>query len=114
MAVDDTKSGSQKRNPLRGNVPLQHVAACRRTDYFHPATVAVQPGDNCFENGVGRPRGHRQKQSLLCVLPRRERPSVVPSGAPGHPGLRAHGTRREPTFDGGRLVAVYGQDGPFS
>src|SRR6188472_2430329 len=50
--------------------------------------------------------GHRQKQRLLCVLPRRERQSVVPSGAPDHTGLRAHGTRREPTFDGGRPVAV--------
>jgi hypothetical protein len=48
--------------------------------------------------------GHRQKQNLLCVLPGRERQSVVPSGAPGHTGLRAHGTRRESAFDGGRPV----------
>ena len=50
--------------------------------------------------------GHRQKKNLLCVLPGRERQAVVPSGAPGHTGLRAHGTRREPAFGGGRLVAV--------
>ena len=58
--------------------------------------------------------GHRQKQSLLCVLPRRERQSVVPSGTPGHTGLRAHGTRRESAFDGGRPMAVYRQRGLFS
>jgi hypothetical protein len=58
--------------------------------------------------------GHRQKQNLLCVLPGRERQSVVPSGAPGHTGLRAHGTRREPACDGGRLVAVYRHRDRFS
>ena len=64
-------------------------------------------------DGDGRP-GHRQKQRLLCVLPRRERQSVVPSGAPDHTGLRAHGTRREPAFGGGRLVAVYRRWDRFS
>jgi hypothetical protein len=68
----------------------------------------------CFENGGGGRQGHRQMQSLLCVLPRRERQSVVPSGAPGHTGLRAHGTRREPAFGGGRLVAVYRHRDRFS
>jgi hypothetical protein len=63
--------------------------------------------------GDGR-LGHRQKQSLLCVLPRRERQSVVPSSAPGHTGLRTHGTRREPAFGGGRLVAVYRHRDRFS
>jgi hypothetical protein len=60
-------------------------------------------------------QGHRQKENLLCVLPRRERQSVVPSGAPGHTGLRTglrtHGTRREPAC-GDRPQAVYCHSDP--
>lgn len=51
--------------------------------------------------------GHRQQQSLLCVLPRVGSDSRWCLQVPrGHTGIRAHGTRREPA-GGDRPRAVY-------
>ena len=70
----------------------------KEAGYFHSTP---QPAVKIERDGR---LGHRQKKNLLCVLPGRERQAVVPSGASGHTGLWAHGTKRESACDGGRLV----------
>jgi hypothetical protein len=75
---------------VAGSRPAFELAACHRL--LSPRSITdlmTSIFSACFENGVGRPPGALPATaSAVRASPSGERPSVVPSDAPGHPALK--------------------------